>query len=202
MPIHPKHWNYFLAVEAELSLCSRYVDFSDKNYACYSNEFAKIIVLAGSEVDSIFFEICRYINPSSGSRNIRQFYCTLVDLFPRIAQCEVVIARDKIELQPFCGLSGSKSPDWWAKGYNKIKHERSAHFSNASLLFALQAVGAQFLALQLYHNLVHKEWVSVEYSFRSALYGPKELAATRSGIFSSYGDPFHYLDSDGSDDFN
>lgn len=151
MPITPKHWNYFLTVEAELLACTRYVEFSCDNYSCYSNEFSKIIVLAASEVDSIFQEICEHLSPASKYNNIANFYPVITNKFPHISECEVSIARYQLNIQPWKNWTSSQRPDWWSKGYNKLKHERSANFKNATLLFALNAVGAQFLALQLYH---------------------------------------------------
>ena len=96
-------------------------------------------------------------------------------------------------MQPWGSWTADERPDWWSKGYNKLKHERSANFSNASLLFALNAVGAQFLALQLYHYVIHSEWVSVDFSVRSALFGPRLPDSYKGGTFWSYGDPFKYL---------
>jgi len=51
MPTTPKNWNYFLAVEAELLACARYVEFSHANYQSYSNEFSKLIVLNDMAVE-------------------------------------------------------------------------------------------------------------------------------------------------------
>jgi hypothetical protein len=193
VPVLPKHWNYFLSVEAELQACTRYVEFSHENYGCYSNEFAKLIVLAGSEVDSIFQEICKRVAPNSKSRNISDYYSTLLAHFPSLPSCEVSIARYQLHIQPWENWTDGQRPDWWTKGYNKLKHERSANFNQATLGNALKAVGAQFLALQLFHYLIHMEWVSVELGSRSILFGPRIPDSNKGGVFWTYGDPFEYI---------
>lgn len=196
MPTTPKHWNYFLAVESELLTCTRYVEFCQDNYSCYSNEFSKIIVLAASEVDSIFQETCKHLDPTSNATKITDYYPVIARRFHRLSACEVSIARYQLNLKPFLNWTQGKRPDWWSKGYNKLKHERSANFSNASLLFALNAVGAQFLALQLYHYVVHNEWVSVDLSMRSALYGPSLPDSYKGGAFWGYDNPFGHIAND------
>ena len=193
MPTTPKHWNYFLAVEVELVACARYVEFSRANYACYSNEFAKLIVLAAAEVDSIWQELCAHLNPSAKAEKIIDYYPILLARYPLLTQCEVAIPRHQLTFRPWEGWTDIQRPDWWSKSYNKLKHERAAHFSSATLEAALNAVGAQFLALQLYHHAVRNEHVSVDLSMRSALFAPRLPDAYKGGAFWGYGDPFAHL---------
>lgn len=193
MPTAPKHWNYFLAVEAELVTCARYVEFSQENFGCYSNEFAKLIVLAAGEVDSIWQELCAFLSPSSKAKNITEYYPIILDRYPLLTQCEVAIPRYQLTLCPWKDWTPDRRPEWWSQSYNKLKHERYANFSSATLESTLNAVGAQFLALQLYHNAVHDEHVKVDLSMRSALFDPKLPDEYGGGTFWSYGDPFDHL---------
>lgn len=190
MPNTPKHWNYFLTVEAELLACTRYVEFAEPNFACYSNEFAKLIVLAASEVDSIFQELCAHLNPSARASKINDYYPILSESYPLLTRCEVSISRYQLSLQPWKNWTINERPNWWSKSYNKLKHERYANFASATLEATLNAVGAQFLALQLYHHSVFGEYVSVDLSMRSALFGPKLPDTYKGGAFWSYGNPF------------
>jgi hypothetical protein len=193
MPTTPKHWNYFLAVEAELVTCARYVEFSHANYGCYSNEFAKLIVLAAAEVDSIWQELCRLVDPSTDASKITHYYPILLARYPLLTQCEIAIPRYQLTFCPWKDWSESARPDWWSQSYNKLKHERTAHFPKATLEAALNAVGAQFLALQLYHHTAMSEHVSVDLSMRSALFAPRLPDTYRGGTFWCYGDPFAHL---------
>lgn len=37
------HWNYFLALERDLEVLSRYVEFANRNYKTYSIELAHLL---------------------------------------------------------------------------------------------------------------------------------------------------------------
>lgn len=193
MTIQPKHWNYFLAVEAELVSCARYVEFSRANFACYSNEFAKLIVLAASEVDSIWQELCAVLDPSSKAGRIDAYYPILLSQYPMITKCEIAIPRYQLVLSPWRDWTFDKRPAWWSQSYNKLKHERHSHFQTATLEATINAVGAQFLALQLYHHAVYGEYVEVDFSMRSALFAPRLPDSYKGGMFLAYGDPFSHL---------
>jgi hypothetical protein len=193
MPKTPEQWNYFLPVEAELVTCARYVEFSPANYGCYSNEFAKLILLAAAEVDSVWQALCAHLNPSAKAGNIADYYPILLAQYPLLTKCEIAIPRYQLTFCPWKDWTEVKRPDWWSKSYNKLKHERTAHFSSATLEAALNAVGAQFLALQLFHRAANNEHVSVDLSMRSALFAPKLPDAYKGGAFWSYGDPFAHL---------
>jgi hypothetical protein len=196
MPITPKHWNYFLGVESELVACTRFVEFTENNFSCYSNEFAKIIVLASAEVDSILRELCKEVNSASNAHNIAKYYPVLISRFPHFQKCKVDIPRYKLRIDPWENWTLDTRPDWWSKGYNKLKHERSENFSNASLKNALSAVGAQFLAVLHYHQHMHNESVSVDFSLRTALYSTCRPEADRSGMYWNYGEPWHHVKAD------
>jgi len=45
------HWNYFLALEADLGTLSRFVEFAEDNFATYSIEQVHLFLAAASEVD-------------------------------------------------------------------------------------------------------------------------------------------------------
>jgi hypothetical protein len=45
------HWNYFLALERDLEVVSRYVEFSRPNFQVFSIELAHLLFAAASEVD-------------------------------------------------------------------------------------------------------------------------------------------------------
>ena len=45
------HWNYFLSLESDVLNLSRYIDFSQSNFECYSIEITRILFASASEVD-------------------------------------------------------------------------------------------------------------------------------------------------------
>jgi hypothetical protein len=53
------YWQYFVALEADLAATARYVEPTSANMACYSVEFARILLTAGSEVDVLCKVLCQ-----------------------------------------------------------------------------------------------------------------------------------------------
>ena len=45
------HWNYYIALEQDLSKVSRFIEFSEDNFETYSIELAHLLLAASSEVD-------------------------------------------------------------------------------------------------------------------------------------------------------
>ena len=48
------HWNYFLALDRDLEVVSRYVEFTKPNFNVYSIELAHLLFAAASEVDVVY----------------------------------------------------------------------------------------------------------------------------------------------------
>ena len=58
------HWNYLLALESDLGLVTRYIEFNTDNFACYSIELSHLLLSAASEVDVVAKALIKKINPS------------------------------------------------------------------------------------------------------------------------------------------
>src|ERR1700690_2238117 len=59
------HWNYFLALEQDMTRTARYIEFHDENLAVFSIELAHLLFAAASEVDVLTKCICRIIKPDA-----------------------------------------------------------------------------------------------------------------------------------------
>ncbi len=163
-----KYWEYFLSIESDLEKCSRYVDFSAKNYDTNSVEFARIIMAAAAEVDTVAKELCKLINHHANPSKICEYADVILNKYPDIVNVEMVIHHYGLVVKPWKGWSNKSSPSWW-QGYNKIKHERTVYFNQANLLNAISAVAGLLLVLLYYYyekNGGTKEEIS-------ALYSPK-----------------------------
>ena len=185
----PKFWEYYLAIEEDLATCSRYVDFGEQNYTTYSIEFAKIIVLASAEIDTILRELCELISPGAGAHNISTYYTVLTSKYPNIVDKYVKIRRAHLNLQPWKDWTAEKSPDWWGQGYNKIKHDRTNNFNKANLLNALQAVGALHLVILYYHKFASPHELTVDINRMGKLFSPETPEEGLGGMFMVYGMP-------------
>lgn len=139
-------WEYFLSIEEDSHRCSRFVEFSDSNYKTNSIEFARIIMAASAEVDTVAKELCNLISPQYQARNIVQYASVILVKYPRLTEIEISIHRYNLKVQPWNGWSASNSPTWW-QGYNKIKHERTTYFDRANLENAINAVSGLLLLI-------------------------------------------------------
>ena len=146
-------WNYFLAIERDLEKLSRYVEFDERNFGCFSVEIARILLASGAEVDVVCKQLCNQINSQSSADNINLYRNELKDAFPDIPQFEVWLPRFGLTFKPWDAWNKNNGvPLWWTAN-NKIKHNRDAEYHQASLKNALNAVaGLYVVVLYLYKN--------------------------------------------------
>lgn len=144
------HWEYFRSIEADLDRTTRYVEFHSDNYRTYSNEFARLIMAASSEFDTIAKQICKIIDPHSQPHNISQYYPIITGRYPKFTQFEVQIPQYDFNFKPWARWKNDRSPDWWSKGYNKIKHDRDKHYHQANMFNAILSISGLLVAI-LYH---------------------------------------------------
>lgn len=147
------HWNYLLAIERDLEQISRFVEFDEKNFDCFSIEIARLLLASSAEVDVVCKQICKNINPRSKADNINKYRADIKTAFPDIPQIEVILPRFGLTLTPWdewIKLDGI--PLWWT-AYNKIKHSRDSEYHKASLKNVLNSVAGLFImVLHLYKD--------------------------------------------------
>lgn len=168
------HWEYFLAIESDLEKCSRYVEFCPDNYNTYSLEFARIIMASGSEFDSIIKLLCKTIAPKKRPNNILKYYPILNSKYPNFTLFEISIPRYKIRLHPWKDWSATKSPDWWSKAYNKIKHERDKYFKDANLINTLNAVSGLLCVILYYYKTCFDGGSEIDNRYSPRLFVPSD----------------------------
>lgn len=135
------HWNYFLALEHDLELASRYVEFCNDNMQTYSVEFAHLLLAASSEVDVVAKLLCQQLDLAAPRNNIDQYRQVLTGNIPELSAMQVFVPRYGLELTPWFNWASTTSPDWW-RSHNNVKHERNAFFQEATLKNALNAMAA------------------------------------------------------------
>lgn len=144
------HWNYFLALDSDVERLSRYVEFTESNFATYSIEMAHLLLAAASEVDVVAKLLCKKLNPPVDADNIREYREALHLAFPTISRIAVTIPRYGLELKPWDNWTRDTTPDWWTD-YNAVKHERDVNYQRAHLKNTLNAVSALFVLLLHYY---------------------------------------------------
>jgi hypothetical protein len=143
------HWNYLLALERDVERISRYVEFHEDNFACFSVELARVLLAAGAESDVVAKQVCVAADPTSTADNIHQYREQLVPVHPKLAAFTVLLPRFGLTLKPWDEWNQPDGvPVWWT-AYNKTKHERHAEFRRANLKNVLNSVAA-LLVMVLY----------------------------------------------------
>jgi len=143
------HWNYFLALERDMEVVSRYIEFSNANNTVYSIELAKILMAASSECDVMFKLLCS--NFSQSPSNIDGYRTCLMANCPEIAQEEYHLPRFSLSSCPLDNwLNNPASNPFWWRSYNQVKHERNIHYPEANLKNTLGAMGT-LLICNLYY---------------------------------------------------
>lgn len=146
-----QHWNYFLAIEQDVDNLSRYVEFSQSNFASYSIEIARILMTSTQEIDVLMKQICNHLGNNSKDE---QGYCSFISgQFPKLPSIEVEVARYGLRFKPFCDWASNKTPIWWTAN-NKVKHQRHTHYNQASLENMLNSVCGLLIANLYYYEVV------------------------------------------------
>lgn len=132
-------WDYYLSIEEDLSNTSRYIEPRGQENV-YSFEFAKLLILACIETESIFKQLCQTITNSSPPQDIGKYRDIILNKYPRIIEATVSIRRLGKTIKPFENWDKQRL-NWW-DAYQKIKHSREQHFEYATYLNAVYAISA------------------------------------------------------------
>ncbi|MCX6100696.1 MAG: hypothetical protein NTV92_04625 [Candidatus Bipolaricaulota bacterium] len=143
------HWEYFLALEADLGKLSRYVQFSECNFGTYSIEIAHLLLAASSEVDVVIKAYCDELGHDVG--NMDQYRSVLQSENPALGGYQSFMPRFGLQFKPWENLRDGRPPNWWSD-YNKVKHHRDVEFGRANLGNVLNAMAGLFLILLVYYE--------------------------------------------------
>lgn len=136
-------WNYYLILEQDLSDTSRYIEPQNQDDV-YSYEFAKIIVLANTEVESVFKTLCKKIDGKEAG-TISDYKSIILSKFPKIIDAYVNVPRAQKTIKPYEEWAAGKL-SWW-DAYQHIKHSRSNHFSKATYKNALLSLCGLYIII-------------------------------------------------------
>jgi hypothetical protein len=143
-------WYYFLSLEKDFVGTIDFIHLDPANFKAFSNEYAKLLLLIGSEIDVVAKMLCEKTDPTKRSVNIEDYRSIITTHFSGMHTIEIEIARFKLKIKPWKSWDPQigRSPDWW-RAYNNVKHERDKNFSDANQENTLLAL-CGLLALHLY----------------------------------------------------
>lgn len=145
------HWDYFLALDADLVTASRYVEISEENFGTYSTEFTRLLLALGSEIDVVAKLICRDKEPDTKANSIKGYRDAIMKHYPRLPEIQAFLPKRGMEFYPWRDWLSDKTPGWWST-YNNVKHERDIHYAQASLESCLLAMSALLVLLVHYYR--------------------------------------------------
>jgi|LDZT01.1.fsa_nt_gi hypothetical protein len=146
------HWNYFLALESDLSDLSRYIEFTSANFDTYSIELAHLLLASASEVDVKLKELCYHLDHHMKVKNIDDYRRVIKDNLPEFLDEKVYIPRYNISFTPWLEWKSDSNPEWWGS-YNNVKHERNKFFSDANLKNVIHSMGGLFVAENYFYMM-------------------------------------------------
>lgn len=147
-------WNYFLSLERDFIRTLDVVELDQANARAFGNEYAKLLLLIGSETDVVAKMLIAQSNPQASANNMHDYQAALTAAFQGIDTVAVDVPRYQRTIQPWqsWGTGPNSPPSWWS-AYNKVKHERDTHFKLANQDNALTSLcGLLSLLLYLYHS--------------------------------------------------
>lgn len=148
---HP-HWQYFLALEKDFEIATRYVEISPDNFNTYSIELAHLLLASSSEVDVVAKALCEKLDPDGKFENIADYRRQLNQSYPLFHSFVITLPRYDLERRPWESIKRDESPPWWL-AYNKVKHQRHNEYKQANLENAIDSLAALMaLTLYLYHE--------------------------------------------------
>jgi hypothetical protein len=143
-------WHYFLALERDLIRTLDYVELHSDNAASFSNEYAKLLLLVGSEVDVVAKQLCTTVPGAKKAKNIMAYQEVLTGAFPGIHDVEVSASRYSMVVKPWLSWGNvASAPPWWG-AYNDVKHERNLNYRAANQANVFEAF-CGLLVLLMYH---------------------------------------------------
>jgi hypothetical protein len=154
-----QRWRYFVSLEKDFIETLDYVELSPDNAHTFSNEYAKLLLLIGSEVDVVAKMLCAQVSPGARRKNISDYREVITQNFPGMHEIEIEIVDFKRAVKPWLDWdpASCRSPSWW-DAYNDVKHERDLNFSQANQDNTLSALCGLFaLLLYLHRGLEHPQ---------------------------------------------
>lgn len=145
------HWNYFLALESDIGVLSRFIEFTTDNFRAYSLEMAHLLLATASEVDVVAKLLCKTVDPCSSPEKINEYREVLNLARPTIKDMTVTIPRFSLTLTPWSNWRRNRTPQWWSD-HNAVKHERNLNFRKANLKNTLNAMAGLFVLLLHYYK--------------------------------------------------
>lgn len=165
-------WNYYLSLESDLANTSRYIEPLGQEDV-HSFEFSKLLILACTEIESVFKAICRNIEGSQTAGNMGQYKEAILGKYPKISEAIVSVARLGRTIKPFEDWTQGKLP-WW-DAYQQVKHNRGNAFGFATYKNATYAMAALYVSIFYLAETVGLRFPNYRSEYITSEYAPQHF---------------------------
>ncbi len=159
------YWSYYISIEKMLINTIQYVAPSNENKDTYSDEFAKIILLSCSEIDSILKLLCKLNGINLGNKQYNMFYyAKILEIDDEIKETTyapgyvTTIDEKFLTVTPFKNVNSKLKYGglkWW-ENYQLLKHDRMKNAKKGSLNNALFSLSAHYILMRLLMNYLNE----------------------------------------------
>ena len=161
------YWSYYCIIEKMFINTIQYVSPSITNKKTYSDEYAKIILLCGSEIDSILKLICKLkrIKPQGRDYSMND-YSLMIDneeaikLQSYCPECMTTTKEKFLVSSPFKDIKTGiqySGLDWW-KNYQSLKHNRMKNAKKGNLQTTVNLLTAHYILIRHLINYLGKNY--------------------------------------------
>ena len=161
------YWSYYKSIESMFVNTIQFVSPSITNKKTYSDEYAKIILLCGSEVDSILKLICKLekLKPEKKDFSMND-YSKIINKSLQLKNecycpsCMTTTKEKHIMTAPFENIKVGipySGLDWW-KDYQALKHNRMKNARKGNLKNAVSLLVAHYVLIRHLINYLGKNY--------------------------------------------
>ena len=169
-----------MSLESDLANTSRYIEPVGQENV-HSFEFAKLLILSCTEIESVFKIICEEIEGHQVEGNIAAYKETILKKYPRIVETTVTISRLGRNIDPFADWTVGRL-SWWS-AYQEVKHNRGNFFDQATYINAVSSIAALYILifylaaiLNISFHDMENTYITSQYSHELAYFlPPKKL---------------------------
>ena len=148
-------WRYFLTLERDVINTASYVEPHIDHAAVFSDRYAGLLLLIGSEVDVAAKTLSRDFEDLSRRWNMADYRRVLMAEFPHLPRIQIRAPLYSLSISPF--LAWAPDPPaklrWW-ESYNAVKHDRYESRSQATQSAVLHSLAALFILHKLRYGEV------------------------------------------------
>ena len=95
------HWRYFQLLEDDLSVCYRYVHPCREHFDVHSEHFARIILMASTEIENCIRGYAHAVNYAPLPESIGQYFTFINSRHPSFTASKIYLSEFSLDFEPW-----------------------------------------------------------------------------------------------------